>query len=179
MRLRPHGAAGALVAGVLLASAPASRADLAGISPFLPRGLAGADAPAGPSGPLELRGVTSYGQGALYCIYDTAKKRDYWVGLNEPGHDFVVRSADAGGDGVSVDFQGRSLHLVFRVAKVASAAPAPTVASVVPALGAPSPAEEQRRLDAVAQEVRRRRLEREKAAQGGANGAQPPSTPNR
>jgi hypothetical protein len=50
----------------------------------------------------------------------------------------------------------------------------------------PSPADEQKRLDAVAQEVRRRRLEREKAVQttqegagGPVPGGTPPPGPNR
>jgi hypothetical protein len=123
----------------------------------------------------------STSQGAAYCIYDTAKKTSAWVGLSEGGHDFVVKSADPASDSVTVDFQGRSIRLVLRTAKVASAgaggagvAPA-APAAVSPAVLNPTPADEQRRLDAVAQEVRRRRMERERAVQGGALG--PASTP--
>ena len=163
------------------------RADLAQSSPFLPLSLTAAGGPAGPAGPVELRGIMSNSDGTAYCIYDTAKKTSAWVKLNEAGNDFVVRSADPAGDSVTVDFRGQSLKLVLRTAKVASAgaAPAPpnTVSSAV--VLNPSPVDEQRRLDAVAQEVRRRRLERERAAQaaqpggGQAPGATPPAVPNR
>lgn len=136
----------------------------------------------GPAGPIELRGIMASGDGTQYCIYDTAKKKSTWVGLNENGHDFMVKTAEANTDKVSVEYQGRILQLELHAAKVASsgngsAAAASAVAGPVQA--APSPAEEQRRLDAVAQEVRRRRLERERALQPVLNGqeAQQVQTP--
>jgi hypothetical protein len=175
----------------LLACACAGRlrADLASSSPFLPANAAAAGAVAGPSGPIELRGVMSTSAGASYCIYDTAKRKDVWVGLNEAGHDFVVKSADPSTDSVMVDYQGRGLKLMLRTAKVTpmgTAAPGapvstPAVASTV--VLNPSPADEQRRLDAVTQEVRRRRMERERSAQdaqaGQGPGGAPPPVPNR
>jgi len=164
------------------------RADLAQASPFLPLNSAAAAGQSGPAGPVELRGIMSTSDGVAYCIYDTAKKTSAWVRLNEGGNDFVVRSADPAGDSVTVDFQGRSMRLVLRTAKVASAGSGGSgVAPAVPGAVSssvvlnPSPADEQKRLDAVAQEVRRRRLERERAAQGGgqAPGAAPLAVPNR
>jgi len=167
------------------------RAELASSSPFLPLNAAAVAGRSGPTGPVELRGIMSTSDGAAYCIFDTAKKTSAWVRLNEGGNDFVVRSADPGSDSVTVDFQGRSLRLVLREAKVASsgaaaAAAPPTVAGgfAPPVVLNPSPADEQRRLDAVAQEVRRRRLERERAAQAAQGGGQapnplPPPAPNR
>ena len=170
-----------------LLSAPAAlgwgappRAELAPASPFLPVGsAAGAAGQSGPAGPVELRGIMSAAEGTAYCIYDTAKKTSAWVKLNEGGNDFVVRSADPASDSVTVDFQGRSLRLVLRTAKVASAGPgaqvaAPPPGAVPPVVLNPSPADEQRRLDAVAQEVRRRRLERERATQAAQGGGQAP-----
>lgn len=118
--------------------------------------------------------MMSTADGMAYCIYDTAKKKDIWVGLNEPGHDFVVRSADPAADSVRVDYQGRSLSLTMHASKVASSGPAAVRYEIAnaaggarpgPAASPPSPADEQKRLDEVAQEVRRRRLEREKAIQ--------------
>jgi hypothetical protein len=129
--------------------------------------------------------------GASFLIYDVAKKKSAWVGLNEQGHDFMVKSADPENDTVTVDYQGRPLKLTLRVAKVASsgAASAATGGAAAPSAVAssvvvnPTPADEQKRLDAVAQEVRRRRLEREKAIQetqpGQAPGGSPPASPNR
>jgi hypothetical protein len=155
----------------LAAIAAASRADLAQTSPFLPSGAADAAAQAGAGGPIELRGVMSTSQGSEYCIYDTAKKSSAWVALNEAGNAFMVKSADPAGDSVTVEYQGRTLRLVLKAAKVASAGPVmggvmgnPSAVTQTVVLN-PSPADEQRRLDAVAAEVRRRRQEREKAAQ--------------
>ena|SRR5271157_633663 len=177
-----------LSASVAAGWAGVLRADLAQSSPFLPANSTAAGAQAGPAGPVELRGIMSTSQGAAYCIYDTAKKTSAWVGLNEGGYDFVVKSADPASDSVTVDFQGRSLRLVLRAAKVASAGAggpgvplgAPTAVSA-PVVLNPTQADEQKRLEAVAQEVRRRRMERERAAQGGgqAPGGTAPALPNR
>jgi hypothetical protein len=169
------------------------RADLAPASPFLPAGAAAAAAAkGGPSGPIELRGVMASADGATFCIYDTAKKKNFWVGLNEAGHDFVVKSADPDGDSITVDYQGRSMHLEFHTSKVESSGPA-TAVTAGPRGGLPgnplstsvvvnpTPADEQRRLEAVAQEVRRRRMEREKALEpqnGQAPGGVPAPAPN-
>ena len=177
---------------VLLAAAAAggARADLAANSPFSPAGTAGPGAAAAQSGPIELRGVTSMGGHASFLIYDVNKKKDIWVGMNEAGNDFVVKAADPDSDAVTVDYQGRSMKLELRTSKIASSGNAmpptginpanPAVASTAVA-NAAAPNDEQRRLDAVAQEVRRRRMERERAANGGQDQAPgaPPNIPNR
>jgi hypothetical protein len=172
-----------LTAAAVVLAAPL-RADLAEASPFLPGNADVTAAAAGPAGPLELRGVMSTPDGLAYCIYESAKKKDVWVGVNETGHDFVVKSADSSSDSVSVQYQGRSVKLTLRTAKVASAGPAAAAPVGAPnavnqvALN-PSPADEQRRLDAVAQEVRRRKQEREKAVLDSQNGVTAPPAPNR
>jgi hypothetical protein len=155
------GAALAAVRPVLL------RADLAGVSPFLPPNAAAAAGQSGPSGPVELRGIMGTGSGFAYCIYDTAKKTSTWAGLNEKGNDFVVKSADPARESVTVDYQGQTLKLVLHTAKVASSGLAPMIQPATAVASSvvvnPSMADEQRRLDAVAQEVRRRRAERMRA----------------
>src|ERR1017187_932294 len=173
-----------LTASAAFGWAGSLRADLAPSSPFLPLNSAAAGAQAGPAGPVELRGIMSTSGGVAYCIYDTAKKVSAWVGLNETGNDFVVKAADPGNDSVTVDFQGRSLRLVLRTAKIASAgagggpAPAPMIPGAsAPVVLNPTPADEQRRLDAVSQEVRRRRLERERAVQAAQEGTPAQNTP--
>ena len=160
-----------------------ARADLAQASPFLaPNSPAAAAGAAGSTGPVELRGVMSTDQGTQFCIYDTDRKSSVWVGLNEPGYDFTVKSMNAASDTATVTYKGSSMQLTLRTAKVASAGPAQVSgpANVPgrpnPAL-APNAADEQRRLDAVAAEVRRRRLEREKAYQN--PGTTPLPAPNR
>jgi hypothetical protein len=177
-----------LAALAALVPAGALRADLAPSSPFLPAGVAGGPA-AGAADPVELRGIMALPDGIAYCIYDTVKKTSHWVGLNETGYDFVVKSADPATDTVMVSIQGRDLHLALKASKVASAGAGSAGTPVPPGapgnpLGTPSlnptPGEEQRRLDAVANEVRRRRQERERAAQNTAGGVPPaPAVPNR
>jgi hypothetical protein len=177
---------------VLLAAAlaVAARADLAANSPFSPAGTSGPGAAAAASGPIELRGMTSMGGNASFLIYDVNKKKNIWVGMNEAGNDFVVKAADPGSDSVTVDYQGHSMKLELHTSKIASSGNAMPPTGVAPganpavastAVANQPPSDEQRRLDAVAQEVRRRRMEREKAAQGGQDQAPgaPPSIPNR
>jgi hypothetical protein len=171
------------LAAALAAAGPASlRADLAGASPFLPpNSAAAAGGPNAPSGPVELRGIMENSTGYAFCIYDTAKKTSTWVGLNERGNDFVVKEADPTHETVTVDFQGQSLRLVLRTAKVASTGPAqapqPPTAVTSSVVVNPSMAEEQRRLDAVAEEVRRRRAERMRALNAGSSNPSPNSPP--
>ena len=158
------------------------RADLAASSPFLPAGAAaGAGAAAAAQDPVELRGVMALPDGNSYCIYDTAKKTSSWVGLNEAGYDFVVKSADPANDSIMVTLGGRDIRLALKTSKVVSAgngnAGAPATPGQGNLLGPPTPGDEQKRLDAVANEVRRRRQEREKAAQNGVPGARVPPAP--
>jgi hypothetical protein len=118
--------------------------------------------------------------GPRFCIFDTVRKTSTWVGLNEKGYDFIVKAQDAraDSDAITVFTQGRTLHLALRSAKVASAmsAAAPVVAVPPTAITQtvvvnPTPADEARRLEAVAAEVQRRRQAREQAMLGAA-GAQ-------
>jgi hypothetical protein len=171
MRTRPPLCTHWVLLAAIAAGAGAARADLAQTSPFMPSGLSDTSAQGGAGGPIELRGVMSTSQGSEYCIYDTAKKSSAWVALNEAGNAFMVKSADPASDSVMVEYQGRTLKLVLKAAKVASAGPVvgglvgnPSGVAQSVVLN-PTPADEQRRLDAVAAEVRRRRQEREKAAQ--------------
>jgi hypothetical protein len=174
-----------LLLALILASAAhgQARADLAQASPFLPRDQPGTAQAGGTAGPVELRGIMSTDGGFAFCIYDTAKKTGTWVGLNETGYDFVVKSADPARDIATVTYQGRDLRLELRTSKVASAGAAVASSPEAPpaaGINAP-PGDEQRRLEAVANEVRRRRMEREKAAQSNGGGGFPapiPAAPN-
>jgi len=181
----PHITSWIMLAAVAVAP-PVALADLAQSSPFLPSSLSASGAKAGADGPVELRGVMSTSDGTEYCIYDAVKRTSAWVGLNETGNAFVVKSADPGGERVTVEFQGRMVNLELRTAKVASAGPAVAQPGTVQVFDRssltqsvvlnPSPADEQRRLDAVAAEVRRRRQERENASRAAAAAA--PVAPN-
>ncbi len=107
--------------------------------------------------------------GALrFCIYDAVKKTSKWVALNEAvsGDRFVVKSANPDSDTVSVLSGGRLMTLALRKPKV-DAVNLVNLGGGLPAgvsvVLNPTAADEQRRLQAIAQEVRRRRLLREQA----------------
>ncbi len=163
--------AAALAAG-LTARARAEGADA---SPFLPVGAPSAAASRAPDGTsYELRGIMSAGSGTRYCIYDPVKKSSTWVGLNETGNAFVVKAADPTRDTVTLDAGGQVMTLALHEAKVVSLAPGASGAMPPPGMAVgrvvlkPTPEDEQRRLQAIAEEVRRRREMRERAQQQGA-----------
>jgi hypothetical protein len=130
---------------------------------------------------LEFRGFVEVGGGKQFRLFDPAKKQGAWVRLNERSPEFeaVVRQHNEDEESVSVEHQGRTVTLAMRRAKIvadvaAPAAPPPGVAPAGPAISVtpavtqtvmvnPSPADEQRRLEAVAAEVNRRRALREQA----------------
>jgi hypothetical protein len=163
-----------------------------GPSPFLPPEGADAAAPTADA-TLELRGVVDDNGQMLFSIYDSTRHTSDWVHLTETGHGFVVKSYDAARDTVAVDYQGRTLTLALHTAKVASA-PVPQPASLVsppppapqpvggPVVLNPTPADEKRRLEAIAAEVNRRRMLRQQALQASRRAAQqgqPPPAQNR
>ena len=145
-------------------------------SPFMGDGGATSATPT-ENAPLELRGIVTTRSGPLFGLYDPTKKQSVWAGLNEQGADFTVRSYDANNDIVVVDYQGRSLNLPLKAAKVESLGNIPNPALIGnmnrpgqvpnPAVTA-SPVDEARRLEGVAAEVRRRRMMRQAASQQGA-----------
>jgi hypothetical protein len=150
----------------------------AGKSPFLPPASAQQEAVPTADATLELRGIMAAGDSFMFSIYDSTKKIAVWSRLNEMGHGFVVRGHDVSHDTVTVEYQGRTLTLALKTAKVASAPinqpqPMPAMASGPnapqpvggPVVLNPSPADEQRRLEAIAAEVNRRRMIRQQALQ--------------
>lgn len=163
-----------LLAGLAVAGPVA--AQLADKSPFLPGGVAAAGA-AGGSGGLEYRGYLEAGGERRFRLYDPARKLGVWVRLNEPNQELGVTAKQYDGhEGtLTIDQQGKVVTLAERQSRVvtgaAPAAPAPVAAvpTVAPAVTQsvvlnPTPADEQRRLDAVAAEVQRRRALREQSA---------------
>ena len=165
---------------------PAARAgaQLSDSSPFAPTAASGTAGAAAENEPLELRGIAATPEGLRICIYDAAKKTSKWVGLNESGDGgrYVVKSADPERDTVLVQSDGRIMTLALRKAKVASAGPAGAWTGGLPPTVVlnPTPEDNQRRLQAVADEVRRRRLERERAdRQAGQPGGFPSGANNR
>lgn len=148
-------------------------------SPFLPHSVAVANAPTA-GAPLEFRGLMETSEGMRFRLYDPARKVGVWVKLNErdPTLDVVAKQFVTEGESLVVEHQGRTLTLAQRVSKVVSSgsaaqnmAPPPPQMSNVPqavtqaVVVNPTPADEARRLEAVASEVARRRALREQASQ--------------
>lgn len=138
-------------------------------SPFLPPN-APTGGSAGTTDPnaMELRGIMVTPEGTKYNIFDPGSKHSVWAGVNEQGNGFLIKSADTAKDEVTIAANGSQQTLSLKEAKVLTPA-----ANGVPMGGAvlrPTPEDEQRRLQAVADEVRRRRLLREQAAQAQASG---------
>ena len=165
------------LAGPVSASAQSS---LTTESPFLPAG-----APVGAAtenAALEFRGILVTNQGPVFLIVDTSTpaKKGAWVKPNETGREFSVKNYDAQSDTVSVDYRGRLLPLSLVKPKAGSSGiPMPAMAGIPPGgqppnagpispvVLLPTAADETRRLEAVTQEVLRRRQMRQ----------QPPPTP--
>jgi hypothetical protein len=149
-------------------------------SPFLPPSAANVAAPTA-GAPIEFRGIMETGEGMRFRLYDPVRKSGAWVKLNERDTtlDVVVKQFNATPDSETlvVEHQGRTLTLAQRVSKVVSSgsavqnmAPPPVMTNVPPAVTQsvvvnPTPADEARRLEAVASEVARRRALREQASQ--------------
>lgn len=155
------------------------RAELIKISPFLPPQSAG-NTPTS-NAPLEYRGVMEIGNVEQYRVVDPAKKVGSWlkVGERDANIDVYLKQHDSANESVVVEHGGQTMTLALKTAKVASsgmaapvlppppsAAPAPNVSPAVLQTVVPNPtaADEQRRLEAVAAEVARRRALREQAA---------------
>ena len=148
-------------------------------SPFLPTGGASVATASTENITLEYRGMTQIGTEPMFCLVNTSspQKKGIWVKLNEPGHEFTVKSYEIKDDTVtvSVDYQGRLLQLELAKPKVGAGSVAmtgvrPNMAPPMrgppgaPASLNPTPADEATRLANVAQEVLRRRQMRQQAA---------------
>lgn len=186
-----------LVASFAWLVAARAGAQLVTSSPFLPvRSAASATAPTA-GAPLENHGsIDLAGVGLKVRIYDPNRKIGAWLSVNErdPAIDFVVKKYDSSRGLATVEFNGQTMILPQREAKVTSLGvanfgvpmggiPMPAAVTQAAVLN-PTPADEQRRLEAVAQEVARRRQLREQAPeqspQGGpvAQPANAPQSPN-
>lgn len=176
-----------LVLAVIAGGAPAAvLAQVAAKSPFMPPAGAAPAATATTDAPIEFRGLMEMGGAVQFRLYDPARKAGGWVKLNERNAELEVLATkhDPAGETLTVDYKGRTLTLAMRKPKIVSAGTAPAMppppsttapppspaVNVMPAVTQsvvlnPTPADEQRRLEAVAAEVARRRALREQATQ--------------
>lgn len=182
------------LAGLSLLAAARLNAQLAANSPFQP---VPSSAPAAAVADTQLKygGFIQTSEGTLYRISDPSRKAAAFVKLNQRDETLgvTVKQHDTNSNSVTVDFGGRTLTLAEPKVKIVSnggmPAPAPVTVPGVPPAGIattnmspavtasvvanPTPADEQRRLDAVAAEVARRRAMREQSS----TGAPPPQQP--
>lgn len=182
-----------VAAGLAFAAIGEAAAQLAAKSPFMPPAATATNAPTA-GAPLEFRGYIETGDGVQFRVFDPAKKMGTWVKLNERNTDLEIlaKKYDSASKTLVIEHQGRTLTLAEKEAKVVSSGtaaqmapppPAPPPPSNVPAAVTqavvlnPTPADEQRRLEAVAAEVARRRAMREQATQQISQGAPPPGVP--
>ncbi|MGH7996806.1 MAG: hypothetical protein ACREFX_10680 [Opitutaceae bacterium] len=132
-------------------------------SPFLPpSGQAGGPGgrTEGPNG-IELRGVMSTSVGTTYNFYNPSKRTSVWLALNQSADGILVKAADPRRDSATIDVNGQIVPLTLKASKIGEA---PIMGpGNIPIVLNPTPADELRRLQAVADEVRRRRLLREQA----------------
>jgi hypothetical protein len=141
-------------------------------SPFVPKNGQVMEAQKENS-PIELRGVMATSEGLMFGIYEPASQKGNWVKANETGNGYVVKSFDSAKSSVAIEYQGRVQTLTLKEARfdgTVAAVPMAGGAQVRPAVmpgGAPAvasnPAEEAKRLENVANEVRRRRAARQAA----------------
>ena len=151
-------------------------------NPFAPPAAptAPAEAPA-QNAELQFCGFFGTGAGARFCIFNLSTGRSKWQALGQESDDFTIEAFDAELKTVRVSQAGRVLNLKLQAASIAAAAPRTAPTGPVPTAAAsqqalvesvrvnPTPADERRRLEAVAAEVRRRRALRQAAAANAAS----------
>src|SRR5882724_9082574 len=120
------------------ATAPVA-ADSASDSPFLPPNTGGA-AVVSDGAPIELHGIMNMPDGMRFSIFDPAKKSATWVRANERGLPFLVHDYGVvdGSDQVKVDYQGNTLTLGLKTAKIGAMA-VPQVIAGGPVMGGGGP----------------------------------------
>jgi len=161
----------ALAAAALSSAAPQ---DLVDNSPFAPAGSAARQA-ANAGAPLELRSIMVIDGMPQFSIFDPSTKQGIWIKLRDATQDIVVKNYDAGAESVEVEYQGRPLILALRISKIAAGpavpvggismpsaatSPTPSAALVNTVKTNPTSTEEAARLQAVVEEIRRRRDQR-------------------
>lgn len=175
-----------VLTGFLLGGALPAWAQLSSNSPFTNAQAAAAAAPQ-QQNPIEFAGYLTTKDGIMYVVRDPVKKASTFLKLNERDSAFgvVVKQHDVSQNTLTIEYQGRPMTLEVKKAKIASSGnmpmvpmpapmpapmPQPVTANVAPAVTQtvvvnPTAADEQKRLEAVAAEVARRRALREQASQ--------------
>lgn len=167
--------------------ASAAAQDLSGLLQRSPFGSTATGQTVAAEGPLEFRSVMVDQGEMFFSIYQPANQTGLWVALNEAGNPFTVRSYDDKTETVTVEFQGRTMALALKQAKIHAFV---QKNPVMPQGGAPAPgappsaapanaADEAGRLARVAEEVRRRRALRQQPGAPQSPNQLPNQPPNR
>lgn len=170
-----------IAVGAASSAVVASAQDLNGLLQRSPFGTTASGQAATAEGPLEFRSVLVDQGEYFFSIYQPSTHTSLWVSANEAGNPFTVQSYDEKTETVKVDFQGRSLSLSLKQAKIlAFVQKMPTAPQTAqPQPGSPTntasatSADEAGRLARIAEEVRRRRALRQQVAPPN----QPPGSP--
>jgi hypothetical protein len=123
---------------------------------------------------VEFRGYVEEDGERLFAILVTPKDgrpRNAWIHLGESSGEFTLQSYDAESEAVNVSLSGKTLTLALKKASIqlsaaAPTAPAPAHADSTASSAAPQP-EDPKRLQAIAEEIRRRRALRQQNANPG------------
>lgn len=110
-----------LLAALLLCAATGIRLAASSLlenSPFVPAAGPAAATVAEEKSQLELCSIVRIGDEIEFNLYDSAAKKSTWAKLGESGHDFLIKAYDAQGSTITIDFQGRTLSLPLRQAKI-------------------------------------------------------------
>jgi hypothetical protein len=151
-----------LAAGIMGLAAPVFAApDLQSLidrSPFAPpKDEATGESPT-EQGALEFRGMVMEGGETTFSVFDATANKARWLRVGE-GDSFKVKHFDAGTNQLEVEQQGKSLKLLLKRSTIQAGAPvvAAPQAGGPPNVHPSDPANDTRRLETVAAEVRRRR----------------------
>lgn len=109
-------------------------------------------------GVLEFRGMVMEGGETTFSVFDATANKARWLRVGE-GDSFKIKHFDAGTNQLEVEQQGKSLKLLLKRSTIqagASGVAAPQ-AGGPPNIRPGDPANDTRRLETVAAEVRRRR----------------------
>ncbi len=117
--------------------------------------------------PLEFRGVYTEAGVRHFSVFDPSSQRSYWLAEGAEEKGIAIQNFDTSSDKLTVQHQGRTYQLSLKTASITgspvAAAPQMPVNNGSPQVR--SAEADQRRLEAVAAEVRRRRALRQAAAQ--------------
>lgn len=191
MRLPPPPSLRATAVLACVFAAGSLRAELIKVSPFLPpQSMANATAS---NAPLVYSGMMFVDGVEQYRIVDPARKLGTWlkVGERDANLDVTLKQHNEGErETVTIEHGGQAMTLPLKTAKIVTTGapvgipglpgnPPPNVSPAViqTVVTNPTQADEQKRLEAVAAEVARRRALREQQAQQAAQQAQPGQQP--